>query len=345
MRIAPGANRSGAAAREAAEIEETPADWTGARKPASPLLGAGRTAPKKGGRREPYSAIHTSPAPVPVSRRKRRAERFLRRAGTRLTITFFPLRPGFPRIRAARNGCLETMKISGSPPSAPTRGVREPSKAKAAESAAAPAAAEASFFRGVPDAELTPRVRTALISLIEEVTSLRAELAETQARMQELEQLAETDPLLGIANRRAFVRELNRALALVERYGVPASLVFADLNNLKTINDGLGHAAGDAALAHVASVIAGNIRQSDTLSRLGGDEFGIILLQANQATAAEKARSLAEAVAAEPVQWSDRIFNAEISYGAVEIRKGWSVDEALATADSAMYDAKRGPRT
>lgn len=210
--------------------------------------------------------------------------------------------------------------------------------------ASSPAPTEAAFFRGVPDTELTPRVREALISLIEEVTALRKELTETQARMRDLEQLAETDPLLGIPNRRAFVRDLNRAIALVERHGTPASLIFADLNNLKVINDTLGHPAGDAALAHVSAIIAENIRLTDTLGRLGGDEFGVILMQADQSAASEKARALAEAVSSAPVEWREHAFTAEISYGVVEIRKGWSVDEALETADSAMYEAKRGGR-
>lgn len=236
------------------------------------------------------------------------------------------------------------MKISDASKSTSTRPVRGASQTAQAQPAASGAPAESVFFRGVPDTELTPRVREALISLIEEVAALRKELSETRARMLELEEIADTDALLGAPNRRAFVRELSRVLALVERYGAPASLVFADLNNLKTINDSLGHPAGDAALAHVASVILANIRQSDSFGRLGGDEFGVILLQADQTVAMDKARALAEAVAASPVEWKGASFPAEISYGVVEIRKGWSVEEALETADTAMYRAKNGAR-
>jgi diguanylate cyclase (GGDEF)-like protein len=236
------------------------------------------------------------------------------------------------------------MKITDPSKSGPLGRVRSAAAAPRPEAASTPAPAEAAYFRGVPDTELTPRVREALISLIEEVTALRKELTETQARMRDLEQLAETDPLLGVANRRAFVRDLNRALALVERYGTPASLIFADLDNLKVINDSLGHPAGDAALAHVGAIIAANIRLTDTFGRLGGDEFGVILLQADQNAASEKAQALSEAISSTPVEWRDHAFTAEISYGVVEIRKGWSVDEALETADSAMYEAKRNGR-
>ncbi|MEX0645593.1 MAG: GGDEF domain-containing protein [Parvularculaceae bacterium] len=218
-------------------------------------------------------------------------------------------------------------------------------KTKKAAAAAAPPEAtpvDAVVIAGIPDNELTPRVRQALQSLMEEVATLRAELAQTRARIGELEELADTDPLVGVLNRRAFVRELNRALAMVERYGAPSSLVFIDLNDLKTINDNWGHAAGDAALAHVAKILAAHVRQTDAVGRLGGDEFGIILTQADQATAEEKAKSLAALVEAEDVQWRDQTFTARLSCGVVEIKKGSSADEALETADNEMYRVKKG---
>lgn len=235
------------------------------------------------------------------------------------------------------------MKIFGSTPTTPSRRVKGTSAAGGAGSdAAAPvSAAESSFFRGIPESELTPRVRQALISLIEEMNSLREELNETRQRMQELENLADTDPLLGIYNRRAFARELSRTLAMVERYGTPASLVFADLDNLKIVNDEMGHGAGDAALSHVASVLKANIRETDSLGRLGGDEFGIILLQADESRALDKAGLLSARVSEDKVLWKDYAFTAHISCGVVEIKKGWTVDDALHTADNAMYQVKK----
>ena len=184
-------------------------------------------------------------------------------------------------------------------------------------------------------------MREALVALVEEVQALRRELSAATTRIGELEALADTDPLLGVLNRRAFVRELNRALAMVERYGVASALLFADLNDLKKINDTLGHAAGDAALAQVARLLERNVRQTDAVGRLGGDEFGIILTRTDEATAKRKAESLAEAVAAEPVAWSGAPFAVRISCGVVEIRKGATIEEALHLADTAMYAAKK----
>ncbi|MGE0408085.1 MAG: GGDEF domain-containing protein [Amphiplicatus sp.] len=233
------------------------------------------------------------------------------------------------------------MKVKGPTNAPPTPRLSAAKPASRAGASARVPPVDAVVIAGVPDSELTPRVRAALQSLMAEVAALRAELAEARMRMGELEALADADPLLGVLNRRAFVRELNRALAMIERYGAPSSLVFADLNDLKRINDEWGHGAGDAALSHVARIIAANIRQTDAVGRLGGDEFGVILTQADRQTALEKAARLAAVVEAEEVVWRDARFRARIACGVVEIKKGSSADEALASADSEMYRAKK----
>ncbi len=233
------------------------------------------------------------------------------------------------------------MKVSDVSKAAPASGVDAVKKAARAESVTAPPAVDEVSFAGIPPDELTPRVREALTALVSEVQKLREELSTTRARIDELEHLADTDPLLGVSNRRAFVRDLNRAVAMAERYETPSALVFADLNDLKKINDTLGHGAGDAALAHVASILSANIRQTDAVGRLGGDEFGIILTQNDQPTAKLKAQSLAELVAATPVEWKGTSFTAHISCGVVEIRKCAAIEEALQLADTAMYEVKK----
>ena len=78
--------------------------------------------------------------------------------------------------------------------------------------------------------------------------------------------------MLPILNRRAFVREISRFIAFAERYGTPSSLLYFDLDNFKAVNDAYGHAAGDVVLRHFSDLIASQIRDSDVLARLGGDE-------------------------------------------------------------------------
>lgn len=234
------------------------------------------------------------------------------------------------------------MKISDTPKAGAASSVKNASAKRAVEKSDAAAPVDRLSIAGIPDAELTPRVREALVSLMKEVQALREELVQARAKVSELEKIADSDPHLAVLNRRAFVRELNRALAMVDRYGHPSSLVFVDVNDLKKINDRWGHAAGDLALDRVATALAANIRQTDAVGRLGGDEFGLILTQTDQATARVKADSLAELVASEPLDWRGEKFSAQISCGVVEIAKGATADQALESADGAMYEVKKG---
>lgn len=193
----------------------------------------------------------------------------------------------------------------------------------------------------IPEAELTPAVRRTVFPLRAEVEKLRAELADARSQVRALESLAYRDPLLGLFNRRAFMRELERAVAMADRHGQSASVVFIDVDGMKAINDAHGHRAGDAALMHVAQTLAANVRQTDAAARLGGDEFGLILTHTDKAVAEVKGARLAELVAATPVQTDDGAFTVRISCGAAAIEKGASADSLIERADSAMYRRKQ----
>jgi diguanylate cyclase (GGDEF)-like protein len=243
------------------------------------------------------------------------------------------------RLQAEERHLMKITGPQGSTPAQPTRKLGAASSVAGA--ASAPAAVDPISIAGVPDAELTPRVRAALVTLLQEVAQLRKELADARARMADLETLASADPLLGILNRRAFVGELNRALAMIQRYSQPSSLLFVDLDNLKKINDQHGHAAGDAALKHASAIIAANIRQTDVFGRLGGDEFAIILTNTPQAGATQKAKALKELVAATPEPSGLPV---SITCGVVEMTRAHTVEAALAAADRVMYEQKRNGR-
>ena len=165
-------------------------------------------------------------------------------------------------------------------------------RARAAAEEAAPAAprkvADTVSIMGIPEVELTPKVRAAIVTLMAEVESLRHEVEHTRERLAHLERLADQDPLAPIANRRAFVRELSRALSITERYGTPSSLVYFDVNGLKEINDTYGHTAGDEGLLRVASILREHVRDVDVVGRLGGDEFGVIMVQTELEPAFDK---------------------------------------------------------
>jgi diguanylate cyclase (GGDEF)-like protein len=237
------------------------------------------------------------------------------------------------------------MKIEGNRPTGAVRSIAANAYARrtqAAETIAQPEPVDATAsILGIPESELTPRVRDALMGLMQEVDSLRRELNETRRRLDEVEKTADQDGMLPLLNRRAFVRELARYIAFTGRYNTPASLIYFDLNDLKQTNDTHGHAAGDAVLAHFAAVLLNHVRDSDSVGRLGGDEFGVLLSHASQEQAAKKADALAEALKASPTRWQGRTIPVSFAYGAFQLNPGDNPDVAMARADQAMYRQKR----
>lgn len=201
-------------------------------------------------------------------------------------------------------------------------------------------APDLSAVKGIPEAEFTPKVRDAIVALMHEVAELRGELQRYKARVADLERLADMDALVEIPNRRAFVRELARTMSYSERYGTSASLLYFDLNGFKEINDTYGHAAGDAALRYVARVLTENVRESDVVGRLGGDEFGVILAQADEKQARVKAEGLAATIGAKRVSWSGKRLIIRLAFGVYALKPGEDPGSALAAADRAMYSHK-----
>ena len=241
------------------------------------------------------------------------------------------------------------MKVERNSPVRSTRSVAQAAYAKRVEAAAGPGTPDAvgpsASVLGIPEAEFTPKVRDAIISLMSEVDSLRRELTQTRSRLEDMEKAADQDGMLPLLNRRAFVRELTRYIGIAGRYNTPCSLIYFDLNHLKKTNDTYGHAAGDAVLAHFAEVLSKNVRDSDCVGRLGGDEFGVLLSHANQAQALKKADSLAATLQATPTQWNGQAIPVTFAYGAFELKSGDNPDVAIARADQAMYAHKKAQRS
>src|SRR5204862_8297275 len=132
--------------------------------------------------------------------------------------------------------------------------------------------------------------------LIDEIDQLRGTVAQLQERVEQLDQLAHQDSLIDLPNRRGFMRELERLIARVDRYGINAAMLFVDLDGLKMINDSFGHRAGDEALIQVANLLAKGVRHSDVVARIGGDEFGILLEASDENDAHETATRLVDQI-------------------------------------------------
>jgi diguanylate cyclase (GGDEF)-like protein len=169
------------------------------------------------------------------------------------------------------------------------------------------------------------------------------ELRKTNRRLEaahgELEQLVITDALTGCHNRRFFGTIIGREIQRKLRYGTPLSVLFVDVDHFKTVNDTMGHEAGDASLRRVADFLRANVREVDYLFRWGGDEF-VALIACGEAEAARKARELQGAFAAS-IAGDDYPKGFGLSIGAAEISP--SANDALAAikkADERMYREK-----
>jgi diguanylate cyclase (GGDEF)-like protein len=179
------------------------------------------------------------------------------------------------------------------------------------------------------------------MALMQEVDKMRRDLEMAQRRIVELEQIADEDPLTHIANRRAFVREMSRMVSFGERYNIPTSLAFLDVNGLKVINDTFGHAAGDAVLTHIANLLTANVRGSDVVGRLGGDEFGVILPNADENVAHAKAQMLSDIIKETPLDWKGNQLKTSVAHGAYSFQPGTDPSSILDEADKKMYAQKR----
>ena len=184
-------------------------------------------------------------------------------------------------------------------------------------------------------------MRSGLAQLLLEVDRLRQDLEARERRIAFLERLADEDPLTPILNRRAFVRELSRMMAYAERYGVTSSVLFFDVNGMKRINDTFGHATGDDVLTNIANCLLSNVRSSDVVGRLGGDEFGVLLAQTDERTAANKAAELSTAIQSGSADMQEGALNVSVSYGVFTFDGKGEPNEILDAADKKMYRHKQ----
>lgn len=184
-------------------------------------------------------------------------------------------------------------------------------------------------------------VSDAALAAIARLSAERDSLAE---RLAAAEALADRDTLVPVFNRRAFMRELHRTMSEVERYKTPAAVIFIDLDGFKALNDGYGHAAGDAVLASVGRLLLDSVRESDVVGRLGGDEFGVILNRASAEEAHAKAAALNHKLNAATIQFAGVGHRVRGSFGVHAIAMSEDPEAAVARADEAMYAEKYARR-
>lgn len=176
------------------------------------------------------------------------------------------------------------------------------------------------------------------------IRRLGRKLAAAQLEVARLRAMAETDFLLGVANRRGFEKALARAIAYIKRYKASGALIVLDVDRLKPINDRFGHAAGDAVLKAVVDTVQQKIRASDVLGRLGGDEFALLLWNLDSVDAHAKAAALEAAIDNLALVYDGHPISVGISAGVVEIDESAEAAAAMLRADQAMYQRKAARR-
>jgi len=178
-------------------------------------------------------------------------------------------------------------------------------------------------------------------ALVKANAELTNEIATLRLRILELEHAADTDPLVPVYNRRAFLREIARAQTVMDRYDMLSTIIFFDLNGFKSVNDRYGHGVGDALLKKIGNVLQQGVRDCDMVARLGGDEFGILLFKTDVKVARAKAMTLTCRIADQTVEMPTGDVSIGAAWGISPCEPGDSVEQVIARADRAMYMAKR----
>ena len=195
------------------------------------------------------------------------------------------------------------------------------------------------FPGGIPAEQLTPEVTEALSRLAEENALLRAALAEARARVGDLEESSDVDPVTGLPNERELARALERVVSQSERHGTPAAMITIDLKGLAAINERHGRIAGDAALSHVARLLRSLIRTSDLAARSGAG-FALLLDHLDPDSAVETGERIAHYVASQPLDLGSRQVAIEATVGVASILPGDSAVDVLARAQRNLERVK-----
>lgn len=193
------------------------------------------------------------------------------------------------------------------------------------------------------------RMLADLAALVErelELRSVNASQLELQKKNKNLRRKSLIDPLIGTWNRGAIMRILTIEAIRCDKAGLPLSLIVADLDYFKSINDTYGHPAGDAVLVKVASRLRSCIRPQEALGRYGGEEFLIVLPGSSHVTAMAVAERMRAAIATQPETVGNMTLNLTISAGvaSTEVFPTATTEELISRADMALYAAKDAGR-
>lgn len=223
-----------------------------------------------------------------------------------------------------------------------------PDDTKETDSSPLSAATAATVTVSASDTDLLGawRTQSTTIALLkqayDQIETAERRMAEYESRIRQLEDLAETDPLTGLMNRRGFERLFEQELSRIRRHQSPGALfVLIDLDRFKPLNDLYGHQAGDACLRLVAEHLMKSIRLADGAARFGGDEFALLLTNADPERALVRVQQVRETLNTMHLTWEgdDLCFGASI--GSEPVVATSTYDTAYQTTDRALYVDKK----
>lgn len=200
--------------------------------------------------------------------------------------------------------------------------------------------------KGAVDHLAKPFRGPVLAAKVQSLVQRRSRQLKLVERLRQAEAQATTDYMTGLGNRRQFDSELTREMAFTTRHHAPLSLVLVDIDNLKVINDALGHSSGDRAITWTANGLRSAMRCSDRGFRIGGDEFAVLLRGLDRSSGLRAARRFVKSQAKEPLSFDDNeSLKVTVSVGvaAADASNDYDVGALFQRADRALYAAKGHP--
>jgi diguanylate cyclase (GGDEF)-like protein len=199
----------------------------------------------------------------------------------------------------------------------------------------------ARFASGDRDHRIDVQVPPELHRVAEEFNHMILRIRDSEAALADL---ARRDRLTGLLNRRAYDEAIADALARRQRLNEDVAILLLDIDHFKRINDTHGHVAGDEVLRAIAATVTAQVRQIDKVCRLGGEEFVVILQDANRSAAAIMAERIRGAIEHNPVPVDATPIAVTVSIGVANVDDDGDAATLLERADAALYDAKQGGR-
>lgn len=185
-----------------------------------------------------------------------------------------------------------------------------------------------------------PRLMRLLVQALHRIAESEQLLSQKDEVIASLRSQAMTDPLTGLTNRRGFEEQVGRAFARASRFDEAGVLAYIDLDGFKPINDSLGHDAGDAVLVYVADFLSNSVRLTDTVARIGGDEFAVLMVQTTPDEGERRARTLQLLLNASHLTFEGNLISIAASMGIATFSAGDDAKATMRRADAAMYADK-----